>query len=471
MIDIATLACTPHRNVKRTFIEGQILARNGFTKGARYDREITDKGVVIRLSDNGRFVVSGKSPRGCEHIKPVLDISNSDYAQYTQDAEQVHVAVQHGYIVISVHPSEARKAAREKAFIDACINGELTEGTLCVGIGMSTLALHQGLQQEGFKLRTDWVVDRETAYIDVAVRNNSTITNNTRIINSALEMVENSDYTPVNICQFSLPCTGHSKSGKTSNKIKMAEQHPTDAVGVYGLLKSLDSINAAIYVSENVIEAQGSATYILVKSTLQAIGYNIYESILDSEQSGSIENRPRYWFVAISKGLAIDTSVNIPRYPRAHERLGEIMEPIADDDPMWSENTYLKQKAIRDAAKGNGFTRQLVTADTKSIGVINRHYAKRQSTPPMVVREDGMERLLTPVEHARAKQCSPTLIADTTQTIAHQGLGQGIDMKQGEGIARFIGQAICKLVKAPRKQTTGSRQLSLMTLLFGDAVA
>lgn len=466
MSDVLTLACSPHRNVKRTFIEGQVLARNKFVKGARYDREITSAGVKMTLSETGKLVVAGKSPRGCKHVKPVIDVSNKEYAEYTHSVEQVYVSVQEGVITISIHPSEQRKAEREQAFIRASSNGQLTEGTLCVGIGMSTLALHNGLQAHGFKLRTDWVVDRESAYLDVAIRNNPAITPRTRIINSPLELVEVNTYTPVNICQFSLPCTGHSKSGKTKNAIKLAEQHPTDATGVFGLMKALETINAGVYLSENVTEAQDSATYTLIKSTLQALSYNIYETTLDSEQSGSLEERKRYWFIAVSSGLALDTNVAIPSYPRAHANLGEIMEQVDDDDAMWAENLYLKEKALRDAADGKGFARQLVNASTTKLGVINRHYAKKQSTPPMIAREDGMERLLTPIEHAKAKQCDASLVADTTATTSHQGLGQGIDMKQGQGMAEFIALAICNLVKVPRSQCDEAMEFSLRSLLL-----
>ncbi|MBN24527.1 MAG: C-5 cytosine-specific DNA methylase [Alteromonadaceae bacterium] len=469
MSDFITLACTPHKNAKRTFIEGQILARNGFVKGVTYTRTTTPQGIVLELDGTGPLKVVGKAVRGCQHKKPVIDVCNKDFAEFTGDAEQVQIHAEYGRVTIKVHTSEKRKAEREASFEKACNVGTLTEGTLCVGIGMSTLALHHGFKNAGYGIKTKWVADRARKYLDVAIRNNPAVTKDTKIINSALEMVELDEYSSVNICQFSLSCRGHSKSGKAKNKITLAEQHSKDAAGAYGLMKALDRINAAVYVSENVPEAQDSATYTLIKATLQALGYNVYEANLDSEQSGSIEERPRYWFVAISKGLAFNAESTIPSFPRPYAKLSEIMEPIAHDDGMWSDNTYLKEKAIRDAASGKGFKRQLVTGETESIGVINRLYAKRQSTPPMIVREDEMERLLTPKEHALAKQCDPMLVADTTFTTSHEGLGQGIDMKQGEGIAQFIGEAICNLVKRPRKQAQA--QLNMYDLLFGDCLA
>jgi DNA (cytosine-5)-methyltransferase 1 len=463
MNDHITAACSPHKNAKRTYFDGQILANNDFAIGTTYRREITREGVELVVDENGPLVVSSKSVRGANHAKPLVDICNREFADYAGEAEQVHIHAEQGRILITVHANEQRRAQRENDFIQAVNSGTLTEGTLCAGIGMSTAALHDGFASAGYDVETQWIADRERKYLDVAMRNNPAVTSATRVLNSPLEMIELDWYNSVNICQFSLPCTGHSKSGKTKNKIAIAEQHPTDAVGVYGYLKALDTINAAVYLSENVPEAKDSASYVLIKATLQALGYNIFETILNNEQSGSIENRERYWFVAVSKGLRLAAETAIPCYPRAHQRLGEIMEPIAADDKMWSENTYLKEKAKLDAKKGNGFTRQLVNEDTTQVGTINRYYNKRQSTPPMVSREDGMERLLTPVEHARAKQCNEALVADTPMTIAHEGLGQGIDMKQGEGMAKWIAMAVCNLVKAPRQtMTTQFEFLDLM---------
>ena len=61
------------------------------------------------------------------------------------------------------------------------------------------------------------------------------------------------------------PCTGHSNSGKAKNKIKNAEQHKTDATAVFGFMRIVQSHVNPVIVSENVPQAQDSATYQLNK--------------------------------------------------------------------------------------------------------------------------------------------------------------------------------------------------------------
>jgi DNA (cytosine-5)-methyltransferase 1 len=79
----------------------------------------------------------------------------------------------------------------------------------------------------------------------------------------------------------------------------------------------------------------------------------------------------------------------------------------------------------------------------ENVGTINRLYHKRQSTPPMLVREiDDKERLFTASEQARFKSCDPALVANESFTTATEILGQGIDMGQGRGIAEMVALSV-----------------------------
>ena len=94
---------------------------------------------------------------------------------------------------------------------------------------------------------------------------------------------------------------------------------------------------------------------------------------------------------------------------------------------------------MRDSQAGKGFAkRQLLTGDETKVGTIGRHYAKRRSTEPFIVRDDGKERLLTPTEHARVKSIPERLIAGNGMTIAHQILGQSVDFLQPYNLTRAL---------------------------------
>ncbi len=455
----------------RIWLQGEILTRNGFTKGVNYTRKEDKETGTITLSVNehGSKVVSGKIRN--KVVSPLIDIVNNAITEVAQGASELSIEMREGEIILSVPHLRSKQAQRESAFRQHTQEGQLTEGTFCVGIGMATLGLKQGFAKHGITMSSKWIVDREARYLDVALRNNPAVTSDTQVFNMPLESLDVSKLSQVDIAQFSLPCTLHCKSGKSKNKLALAEQHSTDATAMYGLMKSFETVNAAIYVSENVTEAQDSATYILIKSTLQVLGYDIYETILNNEQSGSFENRNRYWFVAVSSGLDINKDILVPTYPRQYERFAELMDAVADNDEAWSDNTYLKEKAIRDAAAGKGFAkRQLINEDTTQVGVINRHYTKRQSTPPMVIRAiDDKERLVTVNEHARVKSCDPMLVANTPMTTAHEGLGQGVDMNQAIGLAEFIAMAIC-LNTTPAQMYEAANSDAFLQVDFLDAL-
>lgn len=71
-----TVLGTNHKKPKsRIWIEGQRLKAAGFTVGVRYHRvrehENSGGGLFLMLSENGKYVVSGKGD------KPIIDITGS----------------------------------------------------------------------------------------------------------------------------------------------------------------------------------------------------------------------------------------------------------------------------------------------------------------------------------------------------------------------------------------------------------
>lgn len=111
-------------------------------------------------------------------------------------------------------------------------------------------------------------------------------------------------------------------------------------------------------------------------------------------------------------------------------------------DSAWSDNQYLKNKAVRDDNAGKGFKRNLVSEVSTSVNCIGRHYMKRRSTEPMITRGDGKECLLSAVEHSRVKRIPETLIKNKAATIAHEGLGQSILFNHARGIGCMIAKNV-----------------------------
>lgn len=53
-------------------------------------------------------------------------------------------------------------------------------------------------------------------------------------------------------------------------------------------------MNPSVVVSENVVQARDSASYMLVRAYLKEQGYVITEDVLDARQAGTIEDRDRW---------------------------------------------------------------------------------------------------------------------------------------------------------------------------------
>lgn len=279
----------------RIWIENLMLERNGFTAGAIYTRRISSdrKIIVLELIDNPEqaaaqetFTVS-KTASGT----PLVYIRNKTISAIFGGHERVQAEYKQGVLTISLHNVSKLSDERVKRFRENLKNGELTEGTFCVGVGMSTLGIHEGFKKHGVQ-----------RFLDAGIKNNPVITRTTSIISGKMEELEPSKLSPVDIFQFSMSCRVHTKSSRAKKKRAVAEDHE-DAAGLYGIFKSLEPINAAIIISENVIEAKESASYFILKAVLKELGYNVYEFTLNNQQSGSFENRTRYWLVAIAAHL------------------------------------------------------------------------------------------------------------------------------------------------------------------------
>lgn len=432
-----------NRGAARVYLQGLTLEQRGFAVGTRYRREPDLQNKVIRLiaDPNGKLKVVGKEKaKGANEYWPVIDVNNKELEAVTEGAAEVRVDFDDGVITMSVAHLRRQQRIREERFKAELKENRISEGTLCAGAGMATLALHEGFARHGIAMETRWIVDREKKYLQLAVDNNPAVTKKTRVITGRMEEIEPNVLSQVSICQFSLSCRGHSPSGKSKRKIKQAESHPEDSTGILGLARLMDAINPAIWISENVRAARESASYEMLRNMLKLLNYRVVEFELNNQQSGSFENRERYWLVGVSEGLSEFDPAQIPTYPKTYQRLADLIDPIDDNDPMWSDNSYLKAKAQKDAEKGSGFAkRQLLDPETAtSCGVINRLYHKRQSTPPYIVNKAGKERLFTLAEQARAKSCTPDLVRWASFTTGTEALGQGIDQRQAEGIAEAI---------------------------------
>ena len=373
---------------------------------------VLPKGAVSSAKRNGK-------PR------PIIELHNKLVEQVFPVGTRLKVVFEYGRITITEHHESASKAKREQSFKDNLANGSITEASMFTGGAISTDAIHTAINSSGVNSKLQWVCEVEHKYIEAAGQNCLAIDNDTTFLIGAAEEIEREHYAQVDLLSFSMPCAGFSTAGKSKHK-QSAEQHSGTAL--FGVINAIHSANPAVIISENVVEAKESPIYILLKAELERLGYKVFEQVLDRSNTGTIEQRKRYWLVAISEGIA-PASFELPTVEINTRTIASILESEIDPN-LWAENDYLKEKAERDAKAGKGFKRQLLNGSETSIGTIGRFYNKKRSTEPFLVRADGLERLLTPIEHARVKSIPEHLIDNLPKTTAHEILGQSVDYLQ-----------------------------------------
>lgn len=340
--------------------------------------------------------------------------------------------------------------ARADAWDDFLINaqgGALTMGSICVGGGISTHALKDGLGRQGVDTYSEWVIDIEEKYLQSAKDNTRAIDDETVIVCGSLTDVEVEMLTPVNVLNISLPCTGFSTSGRSKNQLKDPESHKTAGTTVLRAIEIIEKLMPPLIVNENVVPFASSATASLMAGRLRELGYNIQDGIYGGEM-GTLEDRKRSIMVATHPDLDVDLDLLMPLYTK-QASVSDVLEDIDLDDPQWRKFEYLHEKEARDKAAGKGFAQQLLRGDEDSVGVMGRGYLKARSTEPRLMHptDPGLSRLFTAVEHARMQQVPPELVANLPRGRAHEILGQGVSYALFVALGALFGQETNELTK------------------------
>ncbi|MBO1897731.1 DNA cytosine methyltransferase [Shewanella sp. BF02_Schw] len=451
---------TSSKGLPRIWLQGAGLLASNFIKGRPYTviLNVTNRTIILKLLDkvvDNCRCVSGRKRHNFDSFTPIVELSNSELVTITGLSTRVRADFYENEIHISIHHLDKKIEEREARLAKNLSNGFITKAVLCAGIGISAAAGYDVLTKSGLKCRTEFVVDRERQYLDVLSSNNHSIDDSTVIFESTLEEMEPELVGFVDCISFSLACTGMGSSGKAKNKIDIPEEHSTDATGIFGLVKLIERCQPSILVSENVVGAVKSATYVLLKSLLAIYGYNVTEKVLNSTHTHSIENRERYWFVATSAGLSIPDLENFPVFQRVHQHLSSILETIPYAHKMWKSSDEKVRKAALNKTNGKNFAFNLVSPTVSKIGVCGKGYNKNRATECHIAGPNNLSRLLTVQELAKAQSVPLHLIDGVVPTIAYQGLGQGVDYRQAQGVfecvARDVLSPIIKTILALKK--------------------
>lgn len=444
--------------VKRVWIEGVKLKREGYEPGMRFDIKTSKSSLFLNINPQGKYTISKRKRNG--GYLPIIDLNNKQISDLFHDVEMLKVYVKSGSIIITAHHQHVKVNERMQRLIDKMTNNKpLSVCSLFHGGGVLDKAIHRGLTSSGIASNVGIAVEVESKYLDSSLLNNPELwSEDSIVINAPIESVNvMNNSIESDICIAGIPCTGASKSGRSKNKLKFAESHDSAGSLFFSFLQFVQAVNPSIVIIENVPEYSNTASMEVIRSVLGSLGYDIQETILDGNDFGVLERRKRLCVVALSKGLEHFFDINrITPVKTKESCLNDILEPLSLDSDRWKIYDYLDKKEMADIKKGSGFRRQTLTGGEAFCGSIGRSYNKVRSTEPQLQHpsKDGRTRLFSATEHARIKGVPVEVIKDLSTTVAHEVLGQSVDFPAFEALAKELGKALNIFVSEQNTMST-----------------
>lgn len=455
--DVTEIKVRANKNAPRIWLETRRLERSGFAPGTRYTLSTGDARVVLTVADDGSRVVS--SHKKGDSVLPVIDLNSAAAIGCFEGLDKVRVIFRRDEIHIL--PLATQKKAAER--IDR-VERKLRAGeplrivSLCHGGGVLSKALHDGMARAGVDTHLAMANDIDPEVLHHAAEVNPVWRADTLAVSAPLQEIMCDEYLmravgTADVCEAGLPCVGASIAGRSKKHLSMAEEDPRVGHLVVPFLALIERWQPAVIVLENVVPYAATASVHIIEHSLRDWGYSVQKCELSAHDDfGCLEDRKRMCLVAVTAGLQFDIG-SIRKTGQPSHRLGDVLEPVADDAECWSDMTYLRDKEERDKEAGKGFRMSILGPDATRVGTIGAGYAKCRSTEVKIAHpspEDDRLRQLLPIEHARCKGVDPRLIEGLPATRAHKLLGNSVAVPPFEAAGEAIGAALRRLVKHGR---------------------
>lgn len=447
------------RNVPRIWIEGQALKNEGIKPRMPYNLKIIDKKIILEFNGqpNGDALKTGsvsvrtitKNDGNIIEL-PLIEIRMLEIFQVLgENIDRAKVTVCKSKIVIQARDVIEKIAARSERLKNKIKNGiPLAIGSLFHGGGVMDSAFHHGLKSAGIDSFVKVAVELENKYLDSSVRNNPELFNSESIlIQSEIEDLNfyKKNAPELDVVVAGIPCVGASVSGRSKNKLTCAEEHGSAGSLFFYFLSFVLAVNPAIVVIENVKQYMNTISMMVIRSVLSAQGYTIKEQVLSGAEFGAIEDRERMCAVAYSGDYGDDFNFDsIERKPLQEKCVRDVLENIPLDSERYKTFSYLIEKEKKDIEAGKGFTRQIITGESKIVGCIGKGYAKCRSTEPFFQHPENpsLMRIFSKNEHARLKTIPEHIIDGCSETTAHEIMGQSVIYQKIKSLAQAIGNFI-----------------------------
>lgn len=397
-----------HRGSPRVFLSGAWLRKAGFEPGARYRTSFSKDRVVLEVSPSGACKVSAKQ----QNTVPVIDLNNRQLAD-AFSATQLEVRAYERRLEITPARTVLLITSRELT---------RTEGSLFSGGGLLT----EAAASLGFEAR--FAVELNPEYAAIYERNHPTAT----MFNASVEQVAWEDlrkFAPLGLLTMGIPCEpfSHIRTLNRGGQEKRDKTLPPEAheLGdmVFWALRAVEATNPYGVIIENVPSFLDSGAYAILRAVLRRLGYHVESRVLAPTEVGGLTGRKR--------AVVIGHAGRQPVWPTPTVRVRRLREILDQEPHEWfdrSTKPWLYEHWERQAAKGNGFPSQIVSADSTSVGTIKKRYFAGQGDNPVLAHPEkhGTHRWFTLNEVKRLHGIKDSYDLGAAKTTAGEVIGQGV---------------------------------------------
>lgn len=167
-------------------------------------------------------------------------------------------------------------------------------------------------------------------------------------------------------------------------------------------------------------------TFLVIKDTLEKLGYNLYWKVLNSRDFGLPQNRERVYMV----GSLLNIDFKFPEPPMTPTLVSDILEPNIDpkytiSDKLWFGHVERKK---RNMLKGNGFGYGIVNKNSIYTNTISARYYK-DGGEILIDQKNGMNpRKLTPREAANLQGFPKEFIIPVSDNQSYRQFGNSVSV-------------------------------------------
>lgn len=191
---------------------------------------------------------------------------------------------------------------------------------------------------------------------------------------------------------------------------------------------------------KNLKNHNNGNTFNTIKSTLEDMGYNVFNDILNAKDFGVPQNRERIYIIGF-----LDHSINFkfPKPLNKEIRVADILDDNVDDRYTLSDKLWMghQRRKKEHKEKGNGFGYSLFTHDSPYTSTISARYYK-DGSEILIYQENKNPRKLTPREAARLQGFPEEFNIVVSDTQAYKQFGNSVSVPVIEALAKEIYKAL-----------------------------